>query len=126
MKNIKIAIAQRNFTVGDLEGNSKIIVNSIKDAKNNDADIIVFPELALTGYFPQDLLFDKQFVEDNMNYLNKIVGFCKSIIALVGFTNKIDNKLYNSIAVIQNSKIVKIINKTNLSIDEKRYFAQNE
>ena len=126
MKNIKIAIAQRNFTVGDLEGNSKIIVNSIKDAKNNDADIIVFPELALTGYFPQDLLFDKQFVEDNMEYLSKIVGFCKSIIALVGFANKIDNKLYNSIAVIQNCKIIKIIHKTNLSIDEKRYFAQNK
>jgi len=126
MKNIKVAIAQRNFTVGDLEGNSKIIVNSIKDAKNNDADIIVFPELALTGYFPHDLLFDKQFVEDNMEYLSKIVGSCKSIIALIGFANKIDNKLYNSIAVIQNCKIIKIIHKTNLLIDEKRYFVQNK
>ena len=126
MKNIKIAIAQRNFTVGDLKGNAEIIINSIENAKKNSAEIVVFPELSLTGYFPKDLLFDKQFIEDNMEYLDKIVGFCKSIIALVGFVHKDGDSIFNSIAVIQNGKIIKIVNKTDLSVDERRYFTQNK
>ncbi|MEA3499876.1 MAG: NAD+ synthase [Candidatus Marinimicrobia bacterium] len=126
MKNIKTAIAQKNFTVGDLRGNSKIIIDSIENAKKNNVEIVVFPELSVTGYFPKDLLFNKQFIEDNLKYLDKIVNSCDLITALVGFVNKIEDDIYNSIAVIQNRKIVKIIHKTNLSIDEKRYFAQNE
>ncbi len=125
MKNIKIAIAQKNFTVGDLKSNFEIIIDSIKKAKQNSVKIVAFPELALTGYFPKDLLLNRQFIDENEKYLNMIVNNCDSITALVGFVHKDKNNIYNSIAVIQDKKIVKIIKKPNINTFEKRYFTQH-
>ncbi|MEA1986550.1 MAG: NAD+ synthase [Candidatus Marinimicrobia bacterium] len=126
MKNIKTAIAQKNFTVGDLKSNFEIIVNSIENAKNNGAEIIVFPELSLSGYFPKDLLLNNKFISDNEKYMKMIADKTNSIVALVGFVSRNGNDIYNSVAVIQNRKIVKIINKNNLTYTEKRYFSEGK
>ena len=67
---MKIALAQINPTVGDYVGNAKLIKEVIK--KYNDlVDLIIFPEMTLTGYPPQDLLFDKNFVDESKKYLNR-------------------------------------------------------
>jgi NAD+ synthase (glutamine-hydrolysing) len=73
---LKFAIAQINATVGDLEGNTQKILAYMKKARDAGADIIIFPELAITGYPPQDLLFEKSFVKENRERLSEIAEYC--------------------------------------------------
>ena len=68
MKLLRVALAQMNSTVGDLAGNSKKISDYIKKAVRQKADIVAFPELALTGYPPEDLLLKPQFISDNTDW----------------------------------------------------------
>ena len=74
MNAIRIALAQINATVGDLSGNSKKILANIRKAKSKGADVVVFPELAITGYPPEDLLHKPKFIEDNLKSLKSLVG----------------------------------------------------
>ncbi|MFC1624452.1 nitrilase-related carbon-nitrogen hydrolase [Candidatus Omnitrophota bacterium] len=67
MNNLRIIAAQINTTVGDLSGNTEKILSSIDEAKNRHADLIVFPELTITGYPPEDLLLKPHFVKENLN-----------------------------------------------------------
>src|SRR4030067_3381771 len=76
MRNIRIAMAQINPTVGDLSGNTKKILKFIDMAKDAGADIVIFPELAVTGYPPEDLLLKPPFVEANIRHLKSIA--CKT------------------------------------------------
>ena len=123
---MKIAIAQINSCVGDLEGNSKKIIDFINRAKELNVGIVSFPELAITGYPPEDLLLKPQFIKDNILRLNQIVKSCENITAIVGFVDEVKNNLYNAAAIISNKKIKGIYHKIclpNYSVfDEKRYF----
>ncbi|MBI4972244.1 MAG: NAD+ synthase, partial [Candidatus Omnitrophica bacterium] len=95
MRSIRIAMAQINPTVGDFSGNTKKILEFIDMAKDADADIVAFPELAVTGYPPEDLLLKPQFVADNIKRLKYIANNTKGITAVVGFVDKKED-LYNA------------------------------
>src|SRR3989338_5466986 len=122
---MKIALAQINPIVGDIQGNTKKIISIIKKTK---ADIIVFPELSITGYSPQDLLLKHSFINENIIALKKIVINTEDKTAIVGFIDKKDGFLHNSSAIIKNQQIVKIHHKICLPnytiFDEKRWFKE--
>ncbi len=123
---LRIAVAQINCTVGDLDGNAAKIKEYIAHARRHQADIICFPELAVTGYPPEDLLVKPKFVRDNLIKLKELAGCAKNIIAIVGFVDAQEKELYNAAAVISNGKIKGVYRKAYLPnygvFDEKRYF----
>lgn len=124
----RIAIAQINLTVGDLLGNYKKILQNIEKARFFDVDIIVFPELTITGCPPEDLLLKPKFIEDNLKFLNKIAEEVQDIVAVVGFVDRKDKKIFNAGAILFNGEIKGVYHKiflTNQGVfDERRYFAQ--
>ncbi len=123
---IRLYLAQINPTVGDLKGNYRLILSHIEKAKENNADLAVFPELALTGYPPEDLLLKKAFIKENIIYIEKIKEEVSGIAAIVGFAHSSNGSIYNSAAVICGKKISSIYNKQHLPnysvFDEQRYF----
>jgi len=108
--------------VGDFKGNYNIIASHIKEARKNDVDIVIFPELSITGYPPEGLLLKTDFINKNIEYLNKLKDLTSNIIAIVGFVSKEQNGIYNSAAVIYNNQIKSIYNKHLLS----NYYVPNE
>lgn len=128
-KEIRIALAQVNLTVGDLRGNQDKIIQYIQQAKKYRADIIAFPELSVTGYPPEDLLLKPQFIEDNIQSVKKIMAVCDNITAIIGFADK-NQQLYNAAAIIHDGEWVDTYHKIELPnyevFDEKRYFAAGE
>lgn len=112
--------------VGDIKYNYNIINSHIEEANKKDADVVIFPELAVTGYPPEDLLLKKAFIDENINCLNRIREAVSNIIAVVGFVNRERSGIYNSAAVIYDGKIKSVYNKQflpNYSVfDEERYF----
>ncbi|GAB4439125.1 MAG: NAD+ synthase [bacterium] len=130
MKNsstLRIALAQINVTVGDFDNNYKKIATYIKRAAKLGCHIVVFPELSLCGYPPEDLIYKNSFLTLNHDYIKKIESLTENIIAVVGFVNS-EKDIYNSAAVICNNKILGIYNKIFLPnygvFDEERYFAK--
>ena len=125
MRSLRIALAQMNPTVGDLEGNVSKIIAYIKRAKSAAVDLVAFPELAITGYPPEDLLLKSQFIDDNLESLNKIRESVQDMAAIVGFVDRKDD-IYNAAALIYNKKIVDVYHKMYLPnygvFDEYRYF----
>ncbi|MCW8900677.1 MAG: NAD+ synthase [Gammaproteobacteria bacterium] len=126
-QTLRIAIAQINLLVGDIEGNAKRILEWIKRARDeNQADIIVFPELALTGYPPEDLLLRPGLYERVSSELTKLMHGTKGITAVVGYPEKTDEGIYNAVAVLENGSCVAVARKKHLPnysvFDEKRYF----
>lgn len=124
---IRIAAAQINLTVGDLNGNTGKILKSIAAAKSRDCDIVVFPELSICGYPPEDLLLKDHFVKDNLRCLSEIQKVTRGIVAIVGFVDQDkEGRLYNAAAVLKNGKISGVYRKRELPnygvFDEKRYF----
>lgn len=114
--------------MGDLSGNYDIIASHIKAAKKSDADVVVFPELSITGYPPEDLLLRKSFVDENIVYLNKLKKNTANIIAVIGFVGRERGQIYNSAAVIHDRQVKAVYNKQflpNYSVfDEERYFSK--
>ncbi|MCC6141315.1 MAG: NAD+ synthase [Nitrospira sp.] len=84
MRILRVAMAQINPTVGDIAGNTRLIKRWIKEARKAKADVVVFPELAITGYPPEDLLLKPRFVADNRRALDEIVKECRGLLAVVG------------------------------------------
>jgi len=125
-KNVRVAIAQINSMVGDLEGNCKKIIENIQKAKSLGVDIISFPELAITGYPPEDLLLKSKFVDDNLAALKKAAKSVNDIVVVAGFVDRVKNDIYNAAAVIYKAEVKGIYHKTFLPnygvFDEKRYF----
>lgn len=123
---LKIAIAQINPTVGDLSGNSKKIVEYIIKARKKNADLVVFPELAIIGYPPKDLLLKPSFIRKNMEKMDEIVRAAEDIAAVVGFVDSDGNKIYNAAALVCSKELLGVQHKTHLPnydvFDEKRYF----
>jgi len=125
-KNLRMAIAQINCTVGDFEGNCVKTIGYIKRAEGLGADIVAFPELSITGYPPEDLLLKSNFVKDGLKALARVAKSVNSIIAVVGFVNRSGKDLYNAAAVIYKGEIKGIYHKMMLPnygvFDEIRYF----
>ncbi len=127
---MKIALAQINTKVGDLENNTKKIIDNISQAKDSGADLIIFPELSVTGYPPRDLLDFPAFIEDNLYYLEKIKDAAESIAVICGYIdiNKkgYGKKYFNSAVFISNKQVISTHNKCLLPFydvfDETRYF----
>ncbi|MDO8580482.1 MAG: NAD+ synthase [Candidatus Omnitrophota bacterium] len=124
---VRIALAQINPTVGDLDGNRRKIVDVIAQAKVQNVDLIVFPELVVCGYPPEDLLLKKHFIKHTMQALQSIVPFTKGLSAVIGYAHQDkDKRLYNAAAVILDAKITGVYRKEELPnygvFDEKRYF----
>ncbi len=123
----RIALAQINPTVGDLNGNAKKIVEYIEAARAKAADLVVFPELSLCGYPPEDLLYKENFVRDNLRALRSIEPRVLNLTAMIGFVDQ-DKKgqMYNAAAVIYGGKRFAVCHKEQLPnygvFDEKRYF----
>ena len=126
-KNLRIAIAQINCTVGDLEGNYRKIADYLDKAKGLGVDIITFPELAITGYPPEDLLLKPKFIADNIEALHRTAKSVGEMVAVVGFVNQAGNDIYNAAAVIYKGDIKGVYHKMLLPnygvFDENRYFA---
>jgi NAD+ synthase (glutamine-hydrolysing) len=129
---MKIALVQMNATVGDLKGNTGKIIRFIQEAHDHNADIVIFPELAVTGYPPQDLIFEPGFVEQNLKYRQKIADETQNlnIVSIVGhIDNPLKSARYNAVSVIRGGKIVDTVYKSLLPtydvFDEKRYFQPN-
>ena len=124
---MRVAMAQINPTVGDLEGNARKIRDFMGEAAKHESDLVVFPELAVTGYPPQDLLAEKAFVKKNKDILSGIIKANAGIAAIIGFVDS-DNagNLYNAAAVFEGKKLAGVVHKTLLPtydvFDEDRYF----
>lgn len=123
---MRLAIAQLNPTIGDLKGNAERIIASIEQAQKKDCRFILFSELALCGYPPEDLLCEPGFIEDMERFLMKIVDHSKGIAAVVGLVRREKNRLYNSAAVIDQGRLMGFYDKHLLPtydvFDESRYF----
>jgi len=122
---VRIALAQVNPTVGDLAGNSQLIVGWMEKARDAGADIVCFPELAITGYPPEDLVLKPAFVRDNLAQLNLVAKAAKGIAVVVGFVDE-DGDLFNAAAFLQDGEVKAVYHKVFLPnygvFDEKRYF----
>lgn len=125
MRTFRIALAQINTTVGDLDGNTTKIIDYLEQARELQADVVAFPELAITGYPPEDLLFKHQFIEDNKARMRQVVAASKGITSIVGFVNS-DSDIHNSAAVAHEGELVGVYHKMSLPnygvFDEERYF----
>ncbi|MCW4015341.1 MAG: NAD+ synthase [Candidatus Bathyarchaeota archaeon] len=124
---MRVAMAQVNSTVGDLEGNVAKIQRFLVDAKSRGADLVLFPELAVTGYPPQDLLLENGFVAKNKKAVEELIADnTVDVVGVVGFVDYKGNDLYNAAAVFQKNKLIGVVYKTLLPtydvFDEDRYF----
>jgi NAD+ synthase (glutamine-hydrolysing) len=130
---MKIAWAQLNFHIGNFEANTDKIIRQIQQAKVENVDLIVFPELSLCGYPPLDFLESNHFIEECIKSIALIAIHCDGIAAIVGAPaiNESDTgkRLFNAAYFIANKRVEKIIKKTLLPnydvFDEYRYFEPN-
>jgi NAD+ synthase (glutamine-hydrolysing) len=124
-RRLRIGMAQINSTVGDFTGNRNKILKSLEKARSSGVDLVVFPELAICGYPPEDLLFKPRFIAENLRSLEKVVELTKDICAVVGFVDSNDG-IYNAAAIIHDGRLVSIYHKMYLPnygvFDEDRYF----
>lgn len=126
---MRFLLAQINPTVGDIEGNARKIIDGIAKAREQKAEVVVFPELCLTGYPPEDLLLLPHFIDAVEKHLKHIVDVTEGIMAIVGLPRRnhgVGKPLYNSAAVIHNRVVLgyqdKILLPTYDVFDEHRYF----
>ena len=130
---MKIALAQLNFHIGNFESNTKKIVEAICNARQHNVELIVFPELAISGYPPRDFLDFEHFVKSCKKCIKEIAKECKDIGAIIGSPgfnpNAKGKKLYNSAYLLYNGKIESVRHKSLLPnydiFDEYRYFEPN-
>ncbi|HEY1456319.1 MAG TPA: NAD+ synthase [Candidatus Dormibacteraeota bacterium] len=124
-KTLRVALAQINPVVGDLEGNSRRIIEWIDRAREKGADIVCFPELAITGYPPEDLVLKPAFVRDNLRQLDVIAAATRGISAVVGHVDE-QGDIYNAAAFLHDGEVKGVYHKVFLPnygvFDEKRYF----
>ena len=140
MKKFRIAMVQMNPTLGDLEGNARSICGWLKEARKANLDAIVFPELAVTGYPPEDLLLKPRFLRDAARMIDRIVKETREVFAVVGcvavgqsgevmctgFTTSDSKSLYNAAAIMSGRRVIGTYAKQFLPnygvFDERRYF----
>jgi NAD+ synthase (glutamine-hydrolysing) len=124
-KTLRLAMAQINVIVGDIEGNTRKIAEWTDRAIELQADVVTFPELALTGYPPEDLLLKPQFIDANMAAIAKLAARTHGITAVIGFVDRKED-IYNAAAVISDGEFRNVYHKMFLPnygvFDEFRYF----
>jgi NAD+ synthase (glutamine-hydrolysing) len=122
---LKVALAQINPTVGDIDGNAAKIAERIADARDQGAALVVFPELTLSGYPPEDLLLKTSFLDRVSETLAELAAQTRGIVALVGFPESAED-VYNSAAVLADGEVAAVYRKMYLPnygvFDEQRYF----
>jgi NAD+ synthase (glutamine-hydrolysing) len=131
--NMKIALAQVNYLIGDFEGNTRIIIECIRKARLQKADLVVFSELSVCGYPPRDFLEFDDFILRSNKQIDIIASECKDIAAIVGAPSvnmaPKGKPLFNSAYFLEDGKVKAIVNKTLLPnydiFDEYRYFEPN-
>jgi len=126
---MRLALAQINPVVGDLDGNRAMILSRLDEARASGADLVLFPELAVTGYPPEDLLLRPGFVRAAERSLEAIARETRGIAAVVG-TPHFDRDLYNAAAVCAGGEVKALVKKRFLPnygvFDEFRYFAPGD
>src|SRR5919197_3647992 len=126
---MRLALAQINTTVGDLDGNRARILDAIGEAEASRADLVLVPELAVTGYPPEDLLLRPGFLHAAAASLREIAEAARDVVALVGFPH-LERDLYNACAVCADGEVKAIYHKRFLPnygvFDEYRYFAPGD
>ena len=122
---MRIALAQLNTVVGDIAGNEQLILRGIEQARDAGAQLVLFPELSVTGYPPEDLLLKEHFLAAARDAVDRIAGACTGIVALVGFPERTDD-VFNAAALCADGEIQGIYRKMHLPnygvFDEVRYF----
>jgi NAD+ synthase (glutamine-hydrolysing) len=122
---VRLALCQLNATVGDIEGNAGLIRAGIRDAREAGAELVLFPELALTGYPPEDLLLKEHFLADAQRALRALAADTAGIVAVVGFPERAED-VFNAAAVLAAGEVHAIYRKVYLPnygvFDEQRYF----
>ncbi|HEY90991.1 MAG TPA: NAD+ synthase [Dehalococcoidia bacterium] len=125
MRQLRLAMAQINTTVGDFAGNTEKILKSIAEARVWEADLIAFPELAVCGYPPEDLLLKPQFIDENRHCLEEIAAGSGGITVVVGFVDA-GSDTHNAAAILHDGKLIDVYHKIYLPnygvFDEERYF----
>src|SRR5438309_4020000 len=125
MRRVRVALGQINPTVGDLEHNVRLIVHGIERARALGCSLVAFPELAITGYPPEDLLFKPAFIEANLRALDAVTQASRGLSVIVGFVDKRDD-IFNAAAVLHDGTRAGIYHKQYLPnygvFDENRYF----
>lgn len=122
----RIAVAQLNFLVGDIAGNTQIILDSISKAKQASVDLLIFPELALSGYPPEDLLLREDFKKKIYDALKSIQEKSIDINIILGYLDYSPDGIFNAASLIKDKKIIYTYHKQYLPnygvFDERRYF----
>ncbi len=125
MPSLRVGLAQINVTVGDFKGNVAKILGCVEHARSLAVDLLTFPELAIPGYPPEDLLLRPQFVRDNLDALNDVVKGSAGITLVVGFVDS-EQDIYDAAAIVHDGKLVDVYRKQYLPnygvFDEDRYF----
>ena len=125
MRRLRVALGQINATVGDLENNVRLIVHGIERARALGCSLVAFPELAITGYPPEDLLFKPAFIEANLRALEAVTQASRGLSVIVGFVDKRDD-IFNAAAVLHDGRRAGVYHKQYLPnygvFDENRYF----
>jgi NAD+ synthase (glutamine-hydrolysing) len=122
---MRLALCQINTTVGDISGNAELIREGIRSARDREAELVLFPELAVTGYPPEDLLLREHFLADSRTALEQLAEETRGLVAVVGFPERADD-VYNAAAILADGKIHGTYRKVYLPnygvFDEERYF----
>jgi len=123
---VRVGLGQFNACVGDLAGNAGKMRKMYSEAIGLGVDLLIFPELAICGYPPEDLLHKRHFLDDNRTVLEKLAADCPDTVMAVGFAEVSGQNSYNSAAVIQGGKVARVYRKALLPnygvFDEQRYF----
>jgi len=127
--SLRIALAQLNFLVGDVQGNAaRVIATARSAATESGADLVLFPELALSGYPPEDLLFHRGFRRQIEAGLERVRAQVTDVPVMLGFPEYTASGIYNSAALVSRGEIAAIHRKAELPnykvFDEKRYFSE--
>lgn len=127
---LRIGLAQINATVGDMWGNGEIMARMIGSAKSESVDLLVFPELCVCGYPPEDLLHKPKFIADNRSAMQALLGETQGLTVIAGYAQGDKSKCFNAAAVLCNGKMQQIYQKGQLPnygvFDEKRYFTAGQ
>src|ERR1700704_1899898 len=125
MRRVRVGLAQVNPTVGAIEANARLVVDWMGRARAAGCDLVAFPELTLTGYPPEDLLFKPAFIEANLRALADVTRQSRGLTAVLGFVDKRDD-IFNAAAVLHDGAHAGTYHKQYLPnygvFDENRYF----
>jgi len=125
VRQLRVGLAQLNVSVGDVEGNARRVLDAIEQARALGVDLVAFPELCLTGYPPEDLLFRPAFIEANLRALDRVARASTGLIVVVGFVDRRDD-IMNAAAVCHDGTVAGVYHKQYLPnygvFDENRYF----